>query len=72
MKTLNELNEDDRKNIFSYIGDYCPELQIAESSFEIGSEDDMKKLLFGIEQRFYTTLVGGEKRIANSIIPFGS
>lgn len=72
MKTLNELSEDDRKNIFSYIGDYCPELQSSENSFEIGSEDDMKKLLFGIEQRFYTTLVGGEKRIANSIIPFGS
>ena len=29
---------------------------------------DMKKLLFGIEQRFYTTPVGGEKRIANSVI----
>ena len=28
----------------------------------------MKKLLFGIEQRFYTTPVGGEKRIANSVI----
>lgn len=31
--------------------------------------NDLKKLLFGIEQRFYTTPVGGEKRIANSVIP---
>lgn len=68
MKTLSELDENDRKNIFSYIGDYCPELQVSENSFEVGSEDDMKKLLFGIEQRFYTTPVGGEKRIANSVI----
>ena len=68
-KTLSQLDENDRKNIFSYIGDYCPELQVSENSFEVGSEDDMKKLLFGIEQRFYTTLVGGEKRIANSVTP---
>ena len=69
IKTMKELDETDRKNIFAYIGDYCPELQISENSFDIGSEEDMKKLLFGIEQRFYTTPVGGEKRIANSIIP---
>lgn len=69
MKTLSELQEEDRKNIFAYIGDYCPELQVSENSFNVGTEDDMKKLLFGIEQRFYTTPVGGEKRIANSVIP---
>lgn len=68
MKTLNELDEKDQKNIFAYIGDYCPELRVSENSFDIGSEEDMKKLLFGIEQRFYTTPIGGEKRIANSII----
>lgn len=72
IKTLNSLNEDDRKNIFNYIGDYCPELKVSEKSFEIGTEDDMKKLLFGIEQRFYTTPVGGEKRIANSVIPLAT
>ena len=69
IKTLNELEEEDRKNIFAYIGDYCPELQVSENSFNVGTEDDMKKLLYGIEQRFYTTPVGGEKRIANSVIP---
>lgn len=69
MKTLSVLSDNDRKNIFAYIGDYCPELQVSEDSFEVGTEEDMKKLLFGIEQRFYTTPVGGEKRIANSVIP---
>ena len=69
MRTLNALSDTDRKNIFAYIGDYCPELQADEGSFEVGTEEDMKKLLFGIEQRFYTTPVGGEKRIANSVIP---
>ena len=68
VKTLSELNESDRKNIFKYIGEYCPGLKVANNAFEIGSEDDLKMLLYGIEQRFYTTLVGGEKRLANSIV----
>ena len=69
-KTLAELNETGRKNIFQYIGDYCPKLKASENAFEIGSESELKLLLYGIEQRFYTTPVGGEKRIANSVVSF--
>lgn len=69
LKTLSELRPADRRNIFTYIGDYCPKLRVSESAFAIGSEDELKMLLFGIEQRFYTTPVGGEKRIANSVVP---
>lgn len=68
VKTLAELDESDRKNIFKYIGDYCPDLKVSENAFEVGSENELKMLLFGIEQRFYTTPVGGEKRLANSVI----
>lgn len=71
MKTLESLSHEDRNNIFSYIFDYCPDLKFADKSFGVGSEDDLKRLLFGIEQRFYTTPVGGEKRLANSVIPLG-
>lgn len=69
VKTLSELRPADRNNIFSYIGEYCPNLRTTENTFAIGTEDDLKLLLFGIEQRFYTTPVGGEKRIANSVVP---
>lgn len=65
---LNNLNNDDKRNIFKYIGEYCSDLKKGESSFKISSENDLKLLLFGIEQRFYTTPVGNEKRIANSVI----
>lgn len=68
IKTLDTLSQEDRNNIFSYIGDYCPNLKSTENCFEISSEEDLKLLLFGIEQRFYTTPVGEEKRLANSII----
>jgi len=67
-KTLSKLSEYERKNIFNYIGDYCPELKVSESTFEVGSENELKMLLYGIEQRFYTTPVGAEKRLANSVI----
>lgn len=67
-KTLSELDESDKKNIFQYIGEYCPELKASENAFEVGSENELKMLLYGIEQRFYTTPIGGEKRLANSVI----
>lgn len=71
-KTLDELDETDKKKVFDYIGDYCPDLKSEDNSFKIGSEDELKMLLYGIEQRFYTTPVGGEKRLANSVIPLNN
>lgn len=68
VKTLAKLEDEEKKNIFTYIGEYCQELKNGDNSFTIGSEDDMKLLLFGIEQRFYTTPIGGEQRLANSSI----
>ncbi len=69
MDTLNKMHDDEKKQIFSYIHDYCPELATTGESFQVESEDSLKMVLFGIEQRFYTTPIGGEKRIANSVIP---
>ena len=71
-KTLDSLSKDHREKIFSYIGEYCPDLKTDRDAFEVGSENEMKLLLFGIEQRFYTTPVGGEKRLANSVIPLNA
>lgn len=68
-QTLNELDADSRNNIFEYIGEYCPKLRSADASFEVSTEEELKMLLYGIEQRFYTTVVGNEKRIANSVVP---
>ncbi len=67
-ETLKKLNPDQRKKMAKYIGEYCPDLKTADSKFEISSEQNLKMLLYGIEQRFYTTLIGDEKRLANSVI----
>ena len=66
--TLSQLKQSEQKQIFHYIKEYCPHLKYTNHAFEITNEDDLKMLLYGIEQRFYTTLIGKEKRIANSVI----
>lgn len=65
---LSNFSVDERHEVFSYIGDYCTEIKNGDGSFSVGSEEQLKLLLYGIEQRFYTTVVGDEKRIANSVI----
>ena len=43
-------------------------IYIIKNSFIVKSNEDLSLVLYGIGQRFYTTPVGGEKRIANSVI----
>lgn len=69
---LSKLKVEEKKKIVSYIESYCPELNVEEGTFDIGSENELKQLLYGIDQRFYTTHIGEEKRMANSIITLTS
>lgn len=68
-ETLANLPEKKKKQAISYISTYCPELKCDDNTFEIASDKDLKYLLYGLQERFYTTPIGNEKRIANSIIP---
>ena len=73
LETLEKISLDDRKNLHLYIDEYCKDKVSFDKKlerFEITTDDDLKLLLYGIEQRFYTTLFGSEKRIANSIQAF--
>ena len=68
METLKHLNKKQKKEIYGYIAEYCPGLSDGKSKFTVSSNEDLALVLYGIEQRFYTTPVGEEKRIANSVI----
>jgi len=68
-ETLNTFSDAEKKKIFDYTKHYCPELANANGRFTISDEGSLKSLLHGIEQRYYTTLIGEEQRLANSIIP---
>lgn len=66
---ISNMRPEEQHTIFAYIKDYCPGLSTDTQKFNIGSDEDLKMLLYGIEQRFYTTPVGHEQRVANSTIP---
>lgn len=65
---VNSFEDDQKEIVFDTIKDYCPDLVTENGTFKIASENDLKLLLYGIDQRFYTTPDGKEKRIANSVI----
>jgi hypothetical protein len=69
MDTLQRFTKKEKQSIFGYIREYCEDLNFDENAenFTISSEEELKKLLYGIEQRYYTTILGGERRLANSI-----
>lgn len=69
--TLQKLGKEEKGIVFETIKDYCPELVNEDGKFSISNENDLKLLLYGIDQRFYTTPDGKEKRIANSVIKLG-
>lgn len=71
MATLDAMSEEDREGMLSYIESYCEDKLTYDKEnkkFEVATDDDLKLLLYGIEQRFYTTPIGQEKRLANSVM----
>ena len=72
MATLEAMSDDDKTNMLDYIDGYCGEQRLTfdreNQKFEISNDDELKILLYGIEQRFYTTPFSHEKRLANSVL----
>lgn len=67
MDTLSKFDNNQKKRIFEYTNKYFPDIKFDGESFEISNEDDLKNLLYGIEQRLYTTPVTNEKRCASAV-----
>lgn len=60
---------DERKQLLpTYISKYCPTLFDENTQkFNINSEKELTELLNGMNQRYYTTEIDEEKRLANSV-----
>lgn len=74
MDSLAKMSAQDKLDILAYIGDYCDQklkFDQAQQKFEISTDEELKLLLYGVEQRFYTTQFSHEKRLANSVVSFG-
>lgn len=70
LETLAKLSEADRDEIFSYIDLYCNgklSIDLKDKCCVISNDEELKNLIYGIEQRFYTTPFSKEKRLANSV-----
>lgn len=68
-RRLDGLSDRDRDKLFMYVGEYCPQLRPTGREFQIGSEDNLKMLLYGMNEQYYTTPIGDERRLANSVLP---
>jgi hypothetical protein len=66
--TLSGFTQEQRTNIYDYIHGYCQDLTFENGAFNIDNEHSLTLVIYGIEQRYYTTQFGQERRIANSII----
>lgn len=67
MESLNRYTSEQKDTIFNYTNNYFPHLRFNGTSFEVRNEEDLKNLLYGIEQRFYTTVATYEKRCASAV-----
>lgn len=65
---LKDFTKEDKKQIFEYIKEYCEDVPVEGNAFAVSSEEHLKNILYGIDQRYYTTPIGHEKRIANSVL----
>lgn len=72
--SLANMSPQDRSDMLTYINEYCDgklSFDAASGKFEVTKDDELKMLLYGVEQRFYTTPFGNQKRLANSVQDVG-
>lgn len=70
METLAQIKGKKKDQMIQYIHEYSDKTLTYDrgaKKFEISSDNDLKMLLYGVEQRFYTTRLGRERRLANSV-----
>ena len=64
----NSFSDERKQKLPSYLSKYCPTLfDEITRRFKINSEKELTELLNGMNQRYYTTEIDEEKRLANSI-----
>ncbi len=62
---VSSLNEAQKSELRDYV-ERNSGVNIGNGQFEVSSETELKNLLYAFEQRFYETIIGGERRVANS------
>lgn len=68
LNELRKMTESDKKKIISYTKKYCPNLKYDNKQFIISSDKDLKSLLFGIQEKYFTTEITKQRKCANSTV----
>lgn len=66
-EVLDSYDQEQKNIVLNSIREYYPSIINDNNSFKIESDEDLTYLLYGILQRYYTTVDGREKRIASSV-----
>ena len=66
-EALNSYDSEQKAAVLQSIRDYYPSIINNDDSFKIETDDDLTYLLYGVLQRYYTTVDGREKLIASSV-----
>lgn len=64
---LDRLPKDEKRKIITYTRKYCPHLSYKKDRFQISSDKELKDLLYGIQEKYFTTEITGKKKCANSM-----
>lgn len=64
---LNRFSDDEKREILEYTKQNSG-LKHENGSFKINNEEDIKKFVWGITERYYETPISRELRVANSVI----
>lgn len=64
---IENLNDSKIERLLKYTSKYKTEIPYKNGKFSVSNEKELKNLIYGLQERYYTTEVGGEDRIANSV-----
>lgn len=64
----NAFTDVERQTLGEYIRKYCPEIYDTNSStVKIGTDENLKKFIYAVDQRYYETPINRQKRVATSV-----
>jgi len=70
LNSLEHMDPGEQEGIIVYIHEYIDKQLMYDKEkkvFSIQNDEQLKILLYGVEERFYTTPIGKQKRLANSV-----
>lgn len=67
MDKYNSFDEGQKERIPTYLRRYVDDVPFEDGKFKIKGEEDLSKILNCLNQRYYTTEIDDEKRLANSV-----